>query len=63
MENTQMTFTKEEVQEMMMKAFIKGETWGVTYSGWFSPSEVEKSERAAKDCEEIYRNTLVDKIT
>lgn len=56
------TFTKEEVQKMMMEAFVKGENYGVTYSGWFSPSEKEKEDRAVKDCEEIYKNTLIKKL-
>ena len=62
MENTKRTFTNEEVQKMMMEAFVKGENWGVTYGGWFCPTEEEKAERAAKDCEEIYRNALISKL-
>lgn len=46
----------------MMEAFVKGENYGVTYSGWFSPSEKEKEDRAVKDCEEIYKNTLIKKL-
>jgi hypothetical protein len=57
-----MTFTKEEVQEMLMKAFVKGEAWGVTYQGWFYPSEEEKADRAAKDCEQLYQEALIKKL-
>lgn len=62
MKNNEVTFSKEEVQKMMMEAFFKGENWGVTYGGWFSPTEEEKADRAAKDCEEIYKNTLISKM-
>jgi len=57
-----MTFTKEEVQEMMMKAFIKGENWGVAYGGWFSPTEEACADEASKKCEEIYKETLMNKL-
>ncbi len=56
------TFSPEEVQKMMMEAFVKGENWGVTYGGWFSPSEQEKADRAAKDCEEVYKKALIAKM-
>lgn len=46
----------------MIQAFVKGERWGVTYSGWFVPSENESAERAARDCEEIYKETLINKL-
>ena len=62
MKNTEITFTKEEVQKMIMEAFVKGENWGVTYSGWFSPSKEDKTNRAIKDCEEVYKNTLIGKV-
>lgn len=61
-ENNKITFTKEEVQKMMMEAFVKGENWGVTYGGWFSPSEQEKADRAAKDCEIVYKKALIAKM-
>ena len=62
MKNKELTFTKEEVQKMLMEAFIKGEDWGVTHSGWFSPSNNDKASRAAKDCEEVYRKALMSKL-
>ena len=59
---SEITFTKEQVQQMMMEAFIKGENWGVTYSTWFTPTEEEKANRAAKDCEGIYKSALIAKL-
>lgn len=59
---TEITFSKEQVQLMMMEAFVRGENWGVTYSTWFVPSEEEKADRAAKDCEEIYQSMLIQKL-
>lgn len=29
---SEITFTEKQVQQMMMKAFVKGESWGITYS-------------------------------
>lgn len=58
-----MIFNKEQVQEMLMQAFVKGEDWGSTYGGWFIPSKKEKAERAAKDCSEVYQKALNDKET
>ena len=54
-------FTEDEVRAMMMKAFIKGENWGVAYSGWFVPSQEEKAERASEDCVTIYEEMLISK--
>lgn len=52
------TFTDKEVREIMIKCFVKGETWGVTYGGWFSPEQKECAERASKDCEEVYKEAI-----
>jgi hypothetical protein len=52
------TFTKEQAMQMIMQAFCKGETWGTTYSTWWEPTEEEKANRAAKDCEEVYQSAL-----
>ena len=62
MENNKITFTKEEVQIMMMESFVKGENWGVTYGGWSSPSTEDRADKAAKDCEEVYKKALISKI-
>ena len=62
MGNTEITFTKEEVKKMMIESFVKGENWGITYAGWFFPSEKEKADRAYKDCEEVYKKALLSKI-
>jgi hypothetical protein len=61
-ESNKVTFTTKEVQEMIMNAFIKGENWGSTYQGWFIPTKEEQANRAAKDCEYIYRNALIAKL-
>jgi len=55
-------FTQEEVQQMMMQAFVKGENWGVTYSTWFIPTKQECADKAAKDCAEIYKQALINKL-
>jgi hypothetical protein len=62
MKKNEITFSKEEVQKMMMGAFIKGENWGVTYGGWFFPSAQERADRAAKDCEEVYKKALLIRL-
>jgi hypothetical protein len=62
MKNNEVTFTKEEVQKIMVEAFIKGEDWGATYGGWYTPSEKDKSNRAAKECEELYKKALIAKL-
>ena len=48
------TFNEEEVKEMIVQAFIKGEDYGVTYIGWYVPTKEEKSNVASKDCQEIF---------
>lgn len=58
----EITFTKEEVKQMIMESFVKGEEWGVTYQGWFTPSEKEKAKRAADSCECIYKVALINKL-
>lgn len=35
----QITITKEQFDKAIEKAFKKGESWGVTYSTWFTPTE------------------------
>ena len=52
-------FTRSEMQEAMVLAFCKGEQMGTT---WFNPTNEEKANRAAKDCEFIYNNILMQKI-
>lgn len=51
-------FTEDQVKELMVRAFEKGENWGVTYSTWFIPSEEEKAERCAKDCSKSYNDFI-----
>ncbi len=55
------SFTAEEVQQMLMKAFIKGEKWGMTYLGNFDPSKQESAERAASACDQIYNETVFNR--
>jgi hypothetical protein len=62
MADNKITFSREEVQMMMMKSFVKGEEWGVCYSGWFDPSEEVKANKAADNCEDIYQEALIDKL-
>ena len=37
-----MEYTIEEVREMLLQAFDRGENWGVTYSGWSLPSKEDR---------------------
>lgn len=40
---------KEDQLEFLIKvAFGNGETWGVTYSTWFIPTEADKTEHVNK---------------
>ena len=57
-----MKFTEEEVQKLMMECFVKGENWGVTYQGWYVPTDKDKADRAAKDCEDVYQRFLLNKL-
>jgi len=41
------------IEEIIRKAFKKGESWGVTYSTWFTPSEGDTEEEINKAIEEI----------
>jgi len=45
------SYTVEELREMLVQAFDRGEQWGVTYSTWFTPSDadVEKKRTEAID--------------
>lgn len=35
----QITITKEQFEKVIEDAFKKGESWGVCYSTWFTPTE------------------------
>jgi hypothetical protein len=37
--------SQEELKEVIIYAFKKGELWGATYQGWFSPTEEERREK------------------
>ena len=43
-----MEITKQELEQIIRKAFESGEMWGVTYSGWFNPTP-EDTERKIKE--------------
>ena len=49
------TYTEDQVKEMITKAFIAGENWGVTYQGWFIPTEEQKATRCAENCDKIIK--------
>lgn len=47
----QIKITKEQFEKAIEAAFKKGESWGVTYSTWFTPTEEDtksKIEEAKK---------------
>ena len=52
-------FTRSEMQEAMVLAFCKGEQMGTNL---INPTNEEKANRAAKDCDLIYSNILMQKI-
>ena len=37
--------SQKELKEAITYAFAKGELWGTTYQGWFTPSEEECKEK------------------
>ena len=45
--------TEKEIEVIVRKAFKKGEAWGVTHSGWFSPSESDTEEKIQEAINEI----------
>ena len=47
------TYTIEEVREMLLRAFDRGEAWGVTYGGWFSPSKEDREERRKNEIDKV----------
>jgi hypothetical protein len=51
-------FTRSEMQEAMVLAFCKGEQMGTNL---INPTNEEKVNRAAKDCDLIYSNILIQK--
>ncbi len=48
-----MEYTKEQIEEIIRKAFQSGENWGVTYSTWFTPSE-QDTEKRIQDVIEMF---------
>jgi hypothetical protein len=48
-----MFISKEEMEAVIRMAFEKGEEWGTTYSGWFTPSDDQREIRllqSMNDC-------------
>ena len=39
---TEITITKEQFEKAIKDAFKKGESWGVCYSTWFTPTEEDE---------------------
>lgn len=39
------TITKEQFEKAIEDAFKKGESWGVCYSTWFTPTETDTKEK------------------
>jgi hypothetical protein len=42
-----------EIEDIIRKAFNAGETWGVTYSGWFTPSKEDTERKIQEAIKEI----------
>lgn len=42
---TEITITKEQFEKAIKDAFKKGESWGVCYSTWFTPTEEDTKEK------------------
>ena len=47
------TYTVEEVREMLGQAFDRGEQWGVTYGGWFTPSEADTEKKRTEAIDKV----------
>lgn len=41
------------LRRMLEAAFEAGHVWGITYRGWFSPTDAEHTERRDKDLHDI----------
>ena len=52
------SFSEEEVKQMLLEAFTKGENFGCAYQGWYIPTLEEKTNRASKDCLKIFDSCL-----
>ena len=40
-----MKITDDQFKQIVLEAFDLGETWGVTYSTWFQPSEEDQEKK------------------
>ena len=54
------TYTVEEVREMLGQSFDRGEQWGVTYSGWFTPSEADTEKKRDEAIDKALVRTMSD---
>lgn len=50
----------KEIEDIVRKAFKKGESWGVTYSGWFSPTEIDTENKIQEAINEIVGDEVLD---
>ena len=56
-----MEITKEQFNQTIRKAFESGETWGVTYSTWFTPSEKNTEDKKDEAVKEAYNSLSTKK--
>lgn len=60
----EITITLKEFEAIVKKAFKSGENWGITYTGWFEPSDEDYNEQIGKVQDELFmsyqRKTLLD---
>ena len=54
------SYTVEEVREMLGQAFDRGEQWGVTYGGWFNPSESDTDKKRAEAIDKVLAQSTLD---
>lgn len=48
-------FSRQEVEEIIKEAFTRGEAWGVCYSTWFTPSQLDTLNRRQTAIDEIFK--------
>ena len=55
---SEITISKEKFERIIRASFRKGESWGVTYSTWFTPKEHEHVKRMKAAVEKGYEMAL-----
>lgn len=53
-----MEYTKEEIEDIIRKAFKAGEQWGVTYSTWFIPTKAGTEEKIQEVVTEVFQDNF-----